>query len=240
MEELGLERSVGSAASAAYHSRMVPSQSAKILIVDDHPLIVEALSARLGAQPDMVVCGTAYTVANALAILDAEMPDLAIVDLVLQDGHGLDLIKAIARGGYPTKVLVLSAYDESIYAERALRVGAHGYVNKRDARSNVVEAARAILSGHRYLSEEMREKLVRQALEGRKKPGLSIETLTDRELVIFEMIGRGLSTRRIATRLKISIHTVESHREKIRHKLGLNDGTELMQRAVEWRVGQAS
>lgn len=225
---------------AGHAARHACHRTATVLIIDDHPLIREGLAARVASQPDLAVCGEVSTISGALAVLEAETPDLAIVDLVLQDGHGLDLIKSIARKGYPTKVLVISAYDESIYAERVLRAGAQGYVNKRELHGSILDAIRAVLRGDRFLSPEITNRLVRQALGGHRERGVSAEILTDRELMVFEMIGRGLSTRRIASRLNLSVHTVESHREKIRHKLDLNDGTELMRRAVEWVLEQAS
>ena len=219
----------------------VAGRPRRILVVDDHPLIREGLSTRISSQRDLELCGEVSSIADALTLLEAEAPDLAIVDLMLQDGHGLDLIKAIARRGLATKVLVISAYDESVYAERVLRAGAQGYVNKREMPAAILNAIRVVLAGNRYLSADITNRLVRQALGGRQREsGPSAESLTDRELMVFEMIGRGLSTRRIARRLNLSVHTVESHREKIRHKLDLNEGTELMQRAVQWMLGQAS
>jgi DNA-binding NarL/FixJ family response regulator len=204
-----------------------------ILIVDDHPLIREGLAARISTQPDMHVCGEATTVNDALAVLDNTDPSLVLVDLALRNGHGLELIKAVQKTGKDTKMLVISAYEESLFAERALRAGAHGYINKQEIQENVLSAIRTVLRGQRYLSAEMTQRLLEQAVGGGHELR-GIATLTDRELEIFELIGRGKRTSAIAQLLGLSVHTIESHREHIRAKLRLRNGTELLQRAIQW------
>jgi DNA-binding NarL/FixJ family response regulator len=207
---------------------------ARVLIVDDHPLVREGLSARISSQPDMEVCGEASDVDEALALLDATKPALVIIDLTLKTGHGLTLIKKVNARAPRTKILVVSAREESLFAERSMRAGAHGYVNKQEAQEKVIIAMRMVLRGERYLSSELTQRLVGRAVGARSKPVGIEESLSDRELEIFELIGRGNSTRSIAQQLQLSIHTIESHREHIRAKLNLSNGSELVQRAVQW------
>jgi DNA-binding NarL/FixJ family response regulator len=183
--------------------RLPGAARATVAIVDDHPLVREGLAARIGAQPDMEVCGEAADIESALELIVTKRPSLVIVDIALRDGHGIDLIKRIVAAGVNTRMLVVSAYDESLFAERALRAGALGYI------------AQAI---------------------GSKVAHGGTEALTDRELQIFQLIGRGKSTRDIAQELNVSVHTIDSHREHIRAKLNLRSGTELIQRAVQWHI----
>ena len=206
-----------------------------IAIVDDHPLVREGLAARISAQPDMEVCGEADDIESALELVVAKRPALVIVDIALRDGHGIDLIKRIVAAGVNTRMLVVSAYDESLFAERALRAGALGYINKQELQGKVVEALRTVLRGERYLSSAMAQRLIAQAI-GSKAAAGGMEALTDRELQIFQLVGRGKSTREIANELNVSVHTIDSHREHIRSKLDLRSGTELIQRAVQWHI----
>jgi DNA-binding NarL/FixJ family response regulator len=206
-----------------------------IAIVDDHPLVREGLSARISAQPDMEVCGEADDIESALELVVTKRPSLVIVDIALRDGHGIDLIKRIVAAGVNTRMLVVSAYDESLFAERALRAGALGYINKQELQGKVVEALRTVLRGERYLSSAMAQRLIAQAIGSKAAQG-GTEALTDRELQIFQLVGRGKSTREIAHELSVSVHTIDSHREHIRAKLNLRNGTELIQRAVQWHI----
>jgi DNA-binding NarL/FixJ family response regulator len=206
-----------------------------IAIVDDHPLVREGLAARISAQPDMEVCGEADDIESAMELIVAKRPALVIVDIALRDGHGIDLIKRIVAAGVNTRMLVVSAYDESLFAERALRAGAVGYINKQELQGKVVEALRTVLRGERYLSSAMAQRLIAQAI-GSKAAAGGTEALTDRELQIFQLVGRGKSTREIANELNVSVHTIDSHREHIRAKLDLRSGTELIQRAVQWHI----
>jgi DNA-binding NarL/FixJ family response regulator len=206
-----------------------------IAIVDDHPLVREGLAARISAQPDMEVCGEAEGIESALELIMIERPALVIVDIALRDGHGIDLIKRIVAAGIDTRMLVVSAYDESLFAERALRAGALGYINKQELQGKVVEALRTVLRGERYVSTAMAQRLIAQAIGSKVAQG-GIDTLTDRELQIFQLVGRGKSTREIAHELNVSVHTIDSHREHIRAKLDLHTGTELIQRAVQWHI----
>ena len=206
-----------------------------VAIVDDHPLVREGLAARISAQPDMEVCGEAADIESALELIVTKRPSVAIVDIALRNGHGIDLIKRIVAAGVNTRMLVVSAYDESFFAERALRAGALGYINKQELQGQVVEALRTVLRGERYLSAVMSQRLIAQAIGSKVAHG-GTETLTDRELQIFQLIGRGKSTREIAQELNVSVHTIDSHREHIRAKLDLRNGTELIQRAVQWHI----
>jgi len=210
-------------------------QTMKILIVDDHPLMREGLAARIGPQSDMTVCGEAASVDEAFAQVKATSPDLVIVDIALADSHGIDLIKDVKARFPSIKMLVISAYDESLYAERALRAGAHGYINKREVQEKVLDALRCVLDGQRYLSPRMTQKLVGQAIVGRDSTHSDpVQRLSDRELEVFELIGQGKTTGAIAQQLLLSVHTIDTHREKLRHKLGVKNSAELMQRAVQW------
>ena len=209
------------------------AKHAQIMIVDDHPLVREGLAARILAQPDLKVCAEASAVDEALALLRSSAPDLIIVDLALKNGHGLDLIKQVRQMGSHTRILVVSAYEESLYAERAMRAGADGYINKQEAQEEIIDAIRAVLRGERFLSHEMTQRLVGRAVGDKRRPE-GVEGLSDREMEIFQLIGRGKSTRAIAEQLHLSIHTIESHRENIRAKLNLRNGSELVQHAVQW------
>ena len=215
--------------------RTAAAARVRIAIVDDHPLVREGLAARISAQPDMEVCGEAEGIESALELIMIKRPALVIVDIALRDGHGIDLIKRIVAAGIDTRMLVVSAYDESLFAERALRAGALGYINKQELQGKVVEALRTVLRGERYVSTAMAQRLIAQAIGSRAAQG-GIETLTDRELQIFQLVGRGKSTREIAHELNVSVHTIDSHREHIRAKLDLHTGTELIQRAVQWHI----
>lgn len=206
-----------------------------VAIVDDHPLVREGLAARISAQPDMEVCGEAADMESALELVVSQRPSLVLVDIALKDGHGIDLIKRIVAAGVPTRMLVVSAYEESFFAERALRAGALGYINKQELQGKVVEAMRTVLRGERYLSSAMAQRLIAQAIGSKASQG-GTELLTDRELQIFQLIGRGKSTREIAHELNVSVHTIDSHREHIRSKLDLRTGAELIQRAVRWHI----
>lgn len=204
----------------------------KVLIVDDHPLVREGLAGRISAQPDMEVCGEASGVDEALALLDATQPTLMIVDLTLKAGHGLNLIKRANERAPRTKILVFSAHDEALFGERSMRAGAHGYVSKQEGQEKVLQAVRTVLRGEPYASSES----IRRLRAGGRLKGGGIERLSDRELEVFELIGRGGSTRSIAQRLHLSVHTIETHRENIRAKLNLQNGAELVQRAVQWVI----
>jgi len=207
----------------------------RIYVVDDHPLMREGLAAIIGSQNDLEICGAAASMRESLAEIAVQRPDLVIVDLSLKDGLGLDLIKAIHERLPAQRMLVVSAYDEKIYAERALRSGALGYVNKQEAETVLLSAIRCVLAGRRFVSDQILQRLLGQAVGDRGAESSDpVDKLTDRELEIFRLIGQGVAPGEIARRLHISPHTVDSHREKIRNKLGLENGRALMQHAMRW------
>jgi len=207
----------------------------RILIVDDHPLVREGLIGLLAAQSDFVVCGEASGVAEARQLVASTKPDVAIIDLTLSDGTGIELIKDLRARCPAVKLLVLSMHDESLYAERALRAGAVGYVSKHEASRTIVQAVRTILTGKLYLSPNMTELVVQRAfVAGADLSRPAVDRLTEREREVFELIGQGLSSRQIAVKLDVSPKTIETHREHIKEKLELTTSTELTRYAVQW------
>src|SRR5437016_4528715 len=166
----------------------------RVLIVDDHPLVREGLIARISAQPDLEVCGEASDVHQALSLAGITRPALMIVDLALKGGNGLDLIKKVKASKVSPKILVVSAYEEEIFAERALRAGAQGYINKQELQGSIIDAIRTLLRGELYLSANMTQRLAGQALFG-NRASRGVEGLSDRELQVFQLIGHGNSTR---------------------------------------------
>jgi DNA-binding NarL/FixJ family response regulator len=210
------------------------TSAARILIVDDHPMVREGLTMRISTQADLQVCGEAATEDEAIALAKETKPDLMIVDISLTSGHGLDVIKQVKSRFPAVKMLVLSGYQESLYAERALRAGAMGYLNKQESNDKVLQAIRAVLAGERYVSPEFTKRLVTQALGNTDTTRSPIERLTDRELEIFRMVGEGLTSGAIANKLLVSTHTIDTHRENIKRKLSLKNASELTRAAVQW------
>jgi DNA-binding NarL/FixJ family response regulator len=209
---------------------------ARVLIVDDHPAVREALAIRIGRQRDLEVCGEAADMSEALRLVAETRPDVAVVDISLKTGNGIDLIKRIKNRNDHVRMLVWSMHSESLYAERALRAGALGYVNKDQATDRIVEAIRRVLEGKVYLSEAMAERMLQRAVGGvREEVTRSpVEVLADRELEVFRLIGGGAKTAEIAERLHLSVKTVETYRDRIRQKLDLSDGTRLSHFATQW------
>lgn len=212
----------------------------RIFLVDDHPLVREWLTQLIEQQPDLTVCGEAGSAQTALAALGSASADLAIVDLSLENSVGLDLIKSLQRLTPAVPVLVLSMHDESLYAERAFRAGARGYVNKRESAQRVVEAVRRVLDGKLYVSEKAAEILVAQTVRGRTPDQPAIERLSDRELEVFEKLGQGIGTRRIAEDFSVSIKTVQAYCARIKEKLNVGSATELLREAVRWQDAKLS
>lgn len=215
-----------------------PRRKARILIVDDHPIVREGLRARFSSQSDMEVCGETASVMEAMAFVKQDEPDLVLADISLGDGNGLDLIQRLKAGSERVRMLVLSAHDESLYAERALKAGAHGYISKSQVQGNILQAVRVVLEGGCYLSPEMNRRLVGRAVGGARASGSSslADQLSNRELQIFQLIGQGQSTKTIAADLHLSPHTVDRHREKIKVKLGLKNALELQRTALQWTL----
>jgi DNA-binding NarL/FixJ family response regulator len=211
------------------------TKRARILIVDDHPAVREALAIRIGRQRDLEVCGEAADLSEALRLVTDTQPDVAVVDISFKTGNGIDLIKRIKIRNDRVRVLVWSMHSESLYAERALRAGALGYINKDQATDKIVEAIRRVLEGKVYLSDEVAEKLLHRAVGKQEDLTRSpLDALADRELEVFRLIGQGVKTADIAERLHLSVKTVETYRDRIRHKLNLTDGTKLAHYATQW------
>jgi DNA-binding NarL/FixJ family response regulator len=206
-----------------------------VFVVDDHPLLRQGLALLINREPDLTVCGEAANTQDAMKAIAAKRPDILIVDISLNGPDGLDLLKAL-RSSYPDlPVLILSMHDETIYAERALRARANGYIMKQEATEKVLVAVHRILGGDIYLSERMSNKLLHQYFSG-----ASVDTnsrLSDRELEVFRFIGEGCSTRHIAEKLHLSIKTVETYQAHIKDKLSLRSGRELVQYAIQSKIG---
>ena len=211
----------------------------RILVVDDHPIVRQGLALLINREPDMVVCGEAEESMGALHVLTSAHPDVLIVDISLNGPDGLDLLKTI-RSTHPTlPVLILSMHDELIYAERALRAGANGYIMKQEATEKVLVAVRRILSGEIYVSDRIANKMLKHYITGAGTlRNSSIADLSDRELEVFRLIGEGHGTRQIAEELHLSIKTVESYQAHIKEKLSLRSARELMQHAIQWTMNE--
>jgi DNA-binding NarL/FixJ family response regulator len=217
--------------------RAAPGAPARrtILIVDDHPVFREGLVRIVNQEKDLVACGEAASAAEALARVDDARPDLVVIDISLEGTSGIDLLKAL-RGRLPgTRFLVLSMHPESLYGERALRAGAHGYVMKRESGRTLLAAIRHVLDGKTYIGPDLNEQILRRlAAPAREARASAVDRLSDRELEVFQLIGQGLGTRQISERLGVSMKTVESHREHIKEKLHLDSTSTLVQRAIHW------
>jgi DNA-binding NarL/FixJ family response regulator len=211
----------------------------RILVVDDHPIVRQGLALLINREPDLVVCGEAEEATGAMHVLASARPDVLIVDISLTGPDGLDLLKTI-RTTHPTlPVLILSMHDESIYAERALRAGANGYIMKQEATEKVLVAVRRILSGEIYVSDRIANKMLKHYITGAGTlRNSSIADLSDRELEVFRLIGEGHGTRQIAEELHLSIKTVESYQAHIKEKLSLRSARELLQHAIQWNMNE--
>lgn len=211
----------------------------KIFIVDDHPMMRRGYASLINAEPDLTVCGEAGSTSEALAALADNEPDLVVADISLEGPNGLELAKQLLSWNPELFVLIISMHDEVLYAERALQAGVRGYLMKTEGDEAVLQAIRHVLGGHVYLSSAMQDRVLLQHVgsPARVDPDAAaggLHVLSDRELEVFEMIGRGHTAREIAERLAISPKTVESHRARIKAKLGIDTPTELMRRAIQW------
>jgi DNA-binding NarL/FixJ family response regulator len=208
----------------------------RVLLVDDHPLIRQGLAEVIQREPDLMVCGEAEDRAQALKLIDAARPDLAIVDLTLKHSHGLDLIKDMRAAHPRVIILVVSMHDESLHAERVIRAGALGYITKQEAARNVLGAIRRVLAGEVFLSEKISSQLAaRMVGHARAATGTPVEGLSDRELQVFELLGQGRTSRQIAAHLGVDVKTVQTYNARIKEKLRLADATELLQHAILWQ-----
>ena len=214
-----------------------PDQDKKILLVDDHPVILMALREMFNQQPDLSICGETGSHPEALEMVSSQGPDLVIVDISLDEGNGIELVKEITKLSRKNKsqlpVVVFSAHDESLMARRCFAAGARGFVNKQSPLPELLTAVRTVLAGEVYLSEDLAIRTEASARgDDASFPGL--DKLSDRELQVFELIGQGVGTSQIAKRLGLSVKTIETYRENIKNKLQLNSGNELLRHAMLW------
>lgn len=217
------------------------SNPVRVLVLDDHPLIRHGLVDLISRQDDMEVVGEAEGLNEAFQMFERSNPDLVVVDITLKDGNGLEFVKDIKARRPDVMMLVSSMQDETLYAERCLRAGARGYINKDEATNKVIDAIRQIMAGKVYLSPELMDQVLYRMVGGTAAspdgtPKLPLDTLTDRELEVFELIGDGLTTREIASRLELSHKTIETYKENIKQKLSLKNAAELNRHAVQWNL----
>lgn len=209
-----------------------------VFVIDDHPIVRQGLIQLIEREPDLKVCGEAADLREARARLGKTTPDIVILDLSLRDGDGLELVKDIRSKNEQLPVLVLSMHDEAIYAERLLSAGANGYIMKQAAADELLQAVRRVLGGGIYVSDAVGARMIeRFAVSGRVQRADPIERLSNRELQVLNMIGRGKTTREIAENLRLSVKTIESHRQRIKKKLNLQTAPQLVQFAVNWYSG---
>ena len=210
------------------------TREARILIVDDHPIVREGYTMLISRQPDMEVCGEAEDAPEAVQAVRELSPDLIVIDITLKTGSGIELCKQLAAMRPDMKLLVVSAHEEAFYAERALRAGAKGFVNKEEATGRLIEGIRAVLAGKVFLSQPMTHRVLARTVGGEDVALSAVELLSDRELEVYEYIGRGHTTQQIALKLHLSPKTVESYRENLKKKLNIKNGNELVRSAVQW------
>jgi DNA-binding NarL/FixJ family response regulator len=211
----------------------------KVLVVDDHPIVREGLAQMINREPDLSVCGDASHMQKAVQLMEALKPDILLVDISLDGPDGLELLKHIRAQDPGLPVLILSMHDESIYAERALRAGANGYIMKQEATDNVLDALRRILNREVYVSPRIANKMLQQFVgtTGAERGHSSVDDLSDRELEVLRLIGAGHGTRQIAEQLHLSVKTVETYQAHLKEKLGLRNSRELVQYATRWAMG---
>jgi DNA-binding NarL/FixJ family response regulator len=221
--------------------RAAQSTKKNVLVVDDHPLLRQGLALLINQQQDMQVCGEAEEAHAAMQAVTQCRPDIIILDISLNGPDGLELLKSIRASDPDLPVLILSMHDEAIYAERALRARANGYIMKQEATEKVLVAVRRILNGELYLSDRMSNKMLQHYIGGAPSMIQSrISSLSDRELEVFRLIGEGRATREIAEELHLSIKTVETYQAHIKEKLALRSGRELIQHAIQWKINETS
>lgn len=210
----------------------------RIVVIDDHPIVRQGFAQLINRESDLETVGEAEDSTSAMEVIEELEPDLALIDLSLKGSNGLELIKQLSAQHEGLKMLVISLHDENVYAERALRAGAMGYVMKSEATDDVLNAIRSVVEGNIFLSEKMRKRMIERYARGESDGGSQVDVLSDREFEVFQLIGRGDTTGNIAEQLSLSVKTIETYKSHIKTKLGLNSSTELMQRAVEWDLSQ--
>ncbi len=215
----------------------VQTKKCRVLLVDDHPIVRQGLGLLIDREEDLSVCGEAEGAHSAFHAIEALRPDIVVLDISLSGPDGLDVLKEIRMKTGSLPVLILSMHDESIYAERAMRAGANGYIMKQEATEKVLVAIRRILQGDVYLSDRLTNTMLQQYVRGASPTKSSpLLNLTDRELEVFRLIGEGHGTRQIADELHLSVKTIESYQAHIKEKLALRNARELVQHAIEWTV----
>jgi DNA-binding NarL/FixJ family response regulator len=209
------------------------AQRFRVILVEDHPMFREQLTQLINKEPGMTVCGEADNTYEGFRLIEAEAPDIAIVDLTLKGPSGLELLKDLRAKEIDVPVLVLSMHDEALYAERVLKAGARGYITKNEVSKEVMTAIYAVLRGEIYLPARIASRILESVAAGRKD-GNGVTQLTDRELEIFELIGRGRSTREISNQLHLGVSTVDTYRARIKTKLHLENSSQLCHEAIRW------
>ena len=221
--------------SAAGQDELSTADTTRVLIVDDHELLRQGMRLMIANEPDLEICGEAEDEAQAMQRVRESHPNLVIVDIGLKSGNGLDLIKRIKADAPSIRIIVSSMHEERLYGERGLRAGAEGYVNKQDPARTIISAIRSVLKGKMYFSEEFTNRVLEHARVGDEAFQRSpIDALSDRELEVFRFIGQGLTTGEIAKKLHLSSSTVDTYRERLKTKLDLRSGTELVHEATQW------
>jgi len=217
------------------YSSFAEKAKKRVFLVDDHPILLKGLTQMINGEADLVVAGQAAEAHQALEALSKSKFDILIVDLSLGDDNGLDLIKMLKLRFPKLPALVLSAHDESLYAERALRAGARGYIMKREATEKLLDAVRQIVHGGISVSEDMKSKMLEKVADGHaESAGSPIEQLSDRELEVFQLIGQGFKTRQIAEKLHVGFKTADTYRTRIKEKLNLENSARLVYHAIQW------
>ena len=218
-----------------------PAPKRQIFLADDHPVTRQGVTVLINQEMDLAVCGEAASAPLAFDLIQKLKPDLAIVDISLKTSSGLELSKNLTALQPALLILVMSMHDEALYAERSLRAGAMGYVMKQDASEKVLTAIRTVLQGDFFISDKIKVKMLHQTVGNRKQEVVAspIETLSDREMEVFQLIGNGFSTREIAGRLNLSVKTIDSYREHLKLKLHVDSGTDLVRYAIQWIKSEA-
>jgi len=216
------------------------SKVVRILLVDDHPLMRQGIKALIQENRRFEVCGEAESAPRALELVNKLQPDLAIVDISLKSTNGIELTKGMRTQCPTMQVLIISMHDEDVYAERALRAGAMGYVMKHEAGEKIVEAMEQILRGEVHLSDRVKGRMLHRFVQHRTNVLISpMDKLSDREMEVFQLLGNGYGTREIASLLNLSVKTIDSYREHLKEKLSLATGNDLVRHAIQWTKSQS-
>jgi DNA-binding NarL/FixJ family response regulator len=217
------------------HKKVKEQIRSRIFLVDDHPITREGVTTLINQQPHLIVCGEADSPHQALEVIPTAKADMAIIDVALKTTSGIELIKSIKSQCPKLPILVMSMHEETMYAERSLRAGARGYIMKEDANLKILEAINTVLRGELYLSAAIKEKMLHVLVKSSSSEvKFSLDSLSDRELEVYRLIGNGYSTRQIATKLCLSSKTIDSYRENLKVKFRLAKGSELVQQAIHW------